>query len=43
VSGGKQPGMGVIFSRIRPEDRDAIKDFILERLMEGMPLTMREP
>lgn len=37
----KQSGMGVIFTRIRPEDRQHIKDFILERLMEGLPLIMR--
>jgi two-component system alkaline phosphatase synthesis response regulator PhoP len=40
---GKQPGMGVIFTRIRPEDKERIKDFILERLMEEMPITMRTP
>jgi CheY-like chemotaxis protein len=35
-SGAKQPGMGVTFTRVRPEDRDLIQTYICEKLTEGI-------
>lgn len=34
--GAKQPGMGVTFTRIRPEDRYLIQTYICEKLTEGI-------
>jgi len=40
-SGGiTQPGMGVSFTSIRPEDRRLIEKFIQEKLMEGFATTI---
>lgn len=33
----KQPGMGLKFERITPEDRAIIRSFILEKINEGLP------
>lgn len=33
----KEPGMGLKFERIAPEDRALIKSFILEKIYEGIP------
>ena len=36
ASSGKLPGMGVKFVLIRPDDRNAIRNFIREKLMSGL-------
>lgn len=36
------PGMGVKFSEIRPEDREAIRAFIGKKLPEGVAVPVRE-
>ncbi len=43
-SGGdpsKAPGMGVKFTQIRPEDREGIRAFIRQQLMEGIAVPIR--
>jgi len=35
-----QPGMGVSFTSVRPEDRILIENFIQEKLMEGIAVTI---
>ena len=38
--GVKQPGMGVRFTLIRPEDRYLIQSYIREKLMEGIAIAI---
>lgn len=38
----KQPGMGLKFERITPEDRAVIRAFILEKINEGMPRSIKQ-
>lgn len=36
----KQPGMGIKFTRIRPEDKELIASYIKEKLMEGIAVSI---
>ncbi len=38
-----QPGMGVKFTELRPEDREAIKTFIGKKLLEGVAVPVKIP